>query len=187
MTICVFCGSRSDVSPRYRDAATRLGTLLGTAGIDLVYGGGRIGLMGLLADAALAAEGRVIGVIPRFLDELEVAHDGLQELVVTETMHERKRYMYDRSDAFVSLPGGLGTFDETIEVITHIQLGLLSKPIVLVDIDGYWQPLLDLVRHGFASGFIAEQHLGILEVVDRPEQVIPHVARRWLERAVPVS
>ena len=181
MTICVFCGSRSDVSPRYRDAATRLGTLLGTAGIDLVYGGGRIGLMGLLADAALAAEGRVIGVIPRFLDELEVAHDGLQELVVTETMHERKRIMLMNADAVAVLPGGAGSLDEFFEVLTWAQLGLHEKPVYLVDIEGYWQPLLALIGHVIAEGF-AEPSLGdLVQAVPNVDDLVVELRRSLRE------
>ena len=117
-SICVFCGSSGKVDDAYRQAATQLGTLVGEKGFDLVYGGGHVGLMGLVADAALASGSSVLGVIPKFLQEYEVGHDGLDELIVTDNMHDRKRLMYERSDAFVILPGGLGTLDETFEVLT---------------------------------------------------------------------
>lgn len=123
-SICVFCGSSSNVAEVYLQSARDLGRILGEAGMDVVYGGGHVGLMGIVADSALEAGSRVTGIIPKFLDEWEVGHEGLDELVVTETMHDRKHLMYDRADAFVTLPGGLGTFDETIEVITWTQLGL---------------------------------------------------------------
>ena len=176
-SVCVFCGSRSAVAAPFRAAATRLGTILGERGIDIVYGGGRIGLMGMLADAALAAGGRVIGIIPQFLHEIEVAHEGVHELVVTETMHERKEQMYRRSDAFIVLPGGIGTFDETIEVATHIQLRRFNRPLILVDVDGYWQPLLDLMRHGVSAGFIGPETLDIFTVVHQPEEVLDGISR----------
>ncbi len=134
--------------------------------MDLIYGGGRVGLMGIVADAALAAGSRVTGIIPRFLDEWEVGHDGLDELVVTETMHERKHLMYQSADAFVTLPGGLGTFDETIEVVTWTQLGLSKKPVILVNINGYWDRFLGLIRFAVDEGFAKQEHAGILTVVD---------------------
>ena len=176
-SVCVFCGSRSAVATAYREAAIRLGTILGEQGIDLVYGGGRIGLMGLLADAALSAGSRVTGVIPQFLHDIEVGHHGVHELIVTGSMHERKEQMYRRADAFVVLPGGLGTFDETIEVATHVQLHQFARPLVLVDVDGYWQPLLDLVRHGIRAGFIGPETLDIFTVVTRPEEVLDGIRR----------
>ena len=148
-----------------------MGTILGRAGIDLIYGGGRVGLMGVVADAALAAGSRVTGIIPRFLTEYEVGHPGLDELVVTENMHDRKRLMYERADAFISLPGGLGTFDETIEVMTWTQLGLSAKPVILVNVDGFWKPFLDLVRHSIAEGFARPENEAILSVVDTPAEV----------------
>ena len=171
--ICVFCGSSSRVDERYKRAAIDLGTLIAQAGRGLVYGGGKVGLMGLLADAALSAGGEVIGVIPEFLRELEVGHGAVTELVVTDSMHARKREMYERSDAFVTLPGGLGTLDETLEVLTWTQLHLSAKPIVLVDIAGYWRPLIDLIDHSIHQGFARPENRMAFTVVDRVEEVLP--------------
>jgi uncharacterized protein (TIGR00730 family) len=151
-SMCVFCGSSSRVADAHRAAATRLGTLVATHGMRLVYGGGRVGLMGLLADAALAAGGEVVGVIPQFLVDLEVAHTGLTELRVVESMHERKRTMAELAEAFVALPGGFGTLEEAVEVMTWYQLGLHRKPTVLVSIDGFWEPFRAL-----ADRFVAER------------------------------
>src|SRR6185503_522242 len=136
-SVCVFCGSSSRIADAHRTAAAELGTLIAARGLRLVYGGGRIGLMGVLADAALAAGGEVVGVIPQFLVDLEVAHTGLTELRVVPTMHDRKRAMFELADAFVVLPGGLGTLDETIEIVTWKQLGLHDKPVVLVEVGSF--------------------------------------------------
>jgi uncharacterized protein (TIGR00730 family) len=175
--LCVFCGSSADVDQRYRDAATELGGLLARSGVELVYGGGRVGLMGLLADAALAAGGRVTGVIPRFLHDREVAHTGLSELIVVASMHERKRRMFDIADAFVALPGGLGTLDETIEIVTWRQLALHDKPIIVVDVAGYWAPLSALVEHAIAAGFAPARVGGLLHMVPSVADVLPFLAR----------
>ena len=170
-SICVFCGSSGKVDEAYRQAASQLGTLVGAKGFDLVYGGGHVGLMGLVADAALASGSSVLGVIPKFLQDYEVGHDGLDELIVTDNMHDRKRLMYERSDAFVILPGGLGTLDETFEVLTWTQLGLSAKPVVLANINGFWNPLLALVDHLVSSGFAREENRSILQVADNMEEV----------------
>ena len=170
-SICVFCGSSGKVDDAYRQAASQLGTLVGAKGFDLVYGGGHVGLMGLVADAALASGSSVLGVIPKFLQDYEVGHDGLDELIVTDNMHDRKRLMYERSDAFVILPGGLGTLDETFEVLTWTQLGLSAKPVVLANINGFWNPLLALVDHLVSSGFAREENRSILQVADNMEEV----------------
>jgi len=174
--VCVYCGSSGRVDEIYRAAATRLGVIMAKAGLELVYGGGRIGLMGLLADAALASGGRVTGIIPSHLHDQEVGHNGLSELVVVDNMHERKRRMFEISDAFVVLPGGLGTLDETLEIITWKQLGLHDKPIVLVDVAGYWTPLLELVEHAVASGFVTRKSLGLYRVVPRVDDVLGALA-----------
>jgi uncharacterized protein (TIGR00730 family) len=158
--------------PAYRDAAMALGTAIGRAGAELVYGGGRIGLMGLVADAALAAGAKVIGVIPAALHNREVAHPGLSDLVVVPDMQERKREMFALSDAVAILPGGLGTLDEAFEAITLRQLGFFQKPIVLIDTKGYWQPLLVLVAHVIAAGFAAPNADRLYEVVAAPEEAI---------------
>ncbi len=157
----VFCGSSSRVAAVYREAAAALGVAIAARGWRLVYGGGRIGLMGLLADAALAAGGEVVGVIPEFLRGLEVAHTGLSELRVVPTMHDRKRAMFDLADAFVVLPGGLGTLDETIEIVTWKQLGLHDKPLVLIDIGGFWKGLRTLVDDIVREGFAHPEHAGL--------------------------
>ncbi len=174
--ICVFCGSSSRVDPRYRDAATALGHLLAERGDELIYGGGRVGLMGLVADAALERGARVTGVIPRFLMNLEVGHGAVSELVVTESMHDRKAVMYERADAFVVLPGGLGTLDETLEVLTWSQLRLSSKPVIIVDIAGYWQPLLALIEHSIESGFTRPANRDLYRVVATVDDVFDALA-----------
>jgi uncharacterized protein (TIGR00730 family) len=167
--VCVYCGSAGTVAEPYRDAARDLGVALARAGIDIVFGGGRIGLMGLLADAALGAGGTVIGVIPGALRDAELAHRGLSELVITGSMHERKRVMAERSDAFAVLPGGIGTLDEMFEIVTWRHLGLHDKPVFLVDIAGYWRPLRALLDHLAAQGFAAP-------LVPRLLQIVPGVS-----------
>ncbi len=151
--LCVYCGSSEGADPRYRDAARELGAGAAARGIDLIYGGGRNGLMGVVADAALARGGRVTGIIPVHLEHREVAHRGLSELIVVTDMHQRKRVMAERADAFAVLPGGVGTLDETIEILSWRQLGLHRKPLVIIDIAGYWAPLAELFRHIVASRF----------------------------------
>ena len=164
-SLCVYCGSSGAVEAQYREAANALGAHLARAGIALVYGGGRIGLMGLLADAALAAEGKVTGIIPSHLRDAEVAHRGVTEFVVVDSMHERKRLMAERADAFAILPGGIGTLDEMFEIVSWKQLRLHDKPILLVDIGGYWAPLRALLDHIIDTGFAGAQILGLLQVV----------------------
>jgi len=167
--LCVYCGSEFGRDPRYREAAAELGAALATAGIELVYGGGRVGLMGVLADAVLAAGGRVVGIIPDRLRDAELAHRGATELVIAGSMHERKRLMAERADAFAVLPGGIGTLDETFEMLTWRHLGLHDKPIFLVDVVGYWQPLRDLLGHLAAHAFTAP-------VVPRLLEIVPNIA-----------
>ena len=164
-SLCVYCGSSGAVAAQYRDAANELGAQLARAGIALVYGGGRVGLMGLLADAVLAGEGKVTGIIPSHLRDAEVAHRGVSELVVVDSMHERKRLMAERADAFAILPGGIGTLDEMFEIVSWKQLRLHDKPILLVDIGGYWAPLRALLDHIIDTGFAGTQTRGLLQVV----------------------
>jgi hypothetical protein len=152
-SVAVFCGSRVGARPAYRAAAVELGEGLARAGLRLVYGGGRIGLMGAMADAALGAGGEVIGVIPDFLERFEVAHGGVTELIVTDSMHTRKRRMFELADAFVSFPGGLGTFDETFEILTWRQLRLHDKPVLICDIEGSAAALLGLIEGAVGDGF----------------------------------
>jgi uncharacterized protein (TIGR00730 family) len=167
-SLCVYCGSSGAVDEKYRAAATELGEALAAAGIELVYGGGRVGLMGLLADAVLAGGGGVVGIIPARLRDAELAHQGATELAIAGSMHDRKRLMAERADAFAVLPGGTGTLDETFEILTWRQLGLHDKPIFLVDIAGYWRPLIALLDHIVARGFapsLVPQTLQILPTV----------------------
>jgi uncharacterized protein (TIGR00730 family) len=163
--LCVYCGSSGAVEASYREAASELGARLGAAGIELVYGGGRVGLMGLLADAALTTNGKVTGIIPRRLLDAEVAHLGVTELVVVDSMHDRKRLMAEKADAFAILPGGIGTLDELFEMLSWKQLELHDKPILLVDIGGYWAPLRALLDHIVVNGFARLQTRRLLHVV----------------------
>jgi uncharacterized protein (TIGR00730 family) len=163
--LCVYCGSSGAVAAAYREAASELGVSLANAGIEVVFGGGRVGLMGLLADAALANDGRVTGIIPARLHDAELAHRGVSELVIVASMHERKQRMAERADAFAILPGGIGTLDETFEMLSWKQLGLHDKPIFLVDIDGYWARLRGLLEEIVKRGFAAPRTRDLLQVV----------------------
>ena len=177
-SICVYCGSSLGHDTRYRENAATFGRLMAEAGIELVYGGGNIGLMGVTADAVLEAGGRVTGVIPEDLKRAELAHQDLHELLIVDSMHERKRAMFERADAFVALPGGPGTLDETIEIITWRQLGLHGKPVVIVDDGGYWQPLIALFEHTITQGFARDGFRRLFTVVKVVEDVIPTLARQ---------
>jgi uncharacterized protein (TIGR00730 family) len=161
-SICVFCGASMGHDETYRRAAESVGATLAARGIRLVYGGGRLGLMGAVADAALAAGGEVIGVIPRGLVDRELAHTGLTELIVVDTLHERKAAMADHADAFIALPGGLGTLEELAEVVSWAQLDLHAKPIGLLDVNGYFRALEAFLDHAVAEGFVAERHRRLL-------------------------
>jgi hypothetical protein len=165
-TLCVYCGSSGGVDERYRNAAVELGGKLAKAGIELVYGGGHRGLMGLLADAVLADGGRVTGIIPAAMREAEWAHTGLTELLVVDSMHTRKRLMAEKAEAFAILPGGVGTLDETFEILSWRQLRLHDKPVFLVDVAGYWRPLCELLDHIAEAGFAAPAVPKLLQVVD---------------------
>ncbi len=171
-SLCVFCGSRVGTDPAHKRQAGELGSLLGAGGIDLVYGGGGIGLMGVIADAALAAGGRVIGVIPKALSGVEIAHQALTELIVVDGMDQRKSAMIGRADAFAILPGGLGTLDEAFEVITWKQLGFHDKAIVVLDSSGYWAPFLALVDHTIAQGFTRPKAAALFQVVVSVEAIL---------------
>ena len=160
--VCVYCGSSTGRNPLYAGRAALLGERLAREGLALVYGGGNVGLMGIAADAALAAGGEVIGVIPEQLVGWEVAHRGLTRLEVVATMHERKARMFDLSDAFVALPGGFGTLDEMFEMLTWRQLGLGDKPCAFLDVDGYYAPLMAMLGRMLAEGFLREEHLSDL-------------------------
>jgi uncharacterized protein (TIGR00730 family) len=174
-SLCIYCGSRDRVDPAYRQAANDLGRLLGENRIRLVYGGGRIGLMGIAADAALTAGGEVTGIIPYHLHDVEVGHKGVTELIVTESMHARKEKMFDLSDAFAVLPGGLGTLDETFEILTWRQLKLHDKPVIIVNCGGYWTPFFDMAEHIIQSGFADRSILDHFIVVEDVADIIPTI------------
>ena len=175
-SICVFCGARFGTDPAGREVAQGLGEMLAQEGIAMVYGGGGVGLMGLAANAALKAGGKVVGVIPRFLLQREAGHPALTETVVVETMHERKLTMFERSDAFVVLPGGIGTLEELFEVLSWRTLGLHTKPIVIVDHGGFWGPLAALLRGIVEGGFAERTHLDHVAFVSDLNDVLPAIA-----------
>jgi len=175
-SVCVFCGARFGTASGSRELAANLGELLAREKMTLVYGGGGVGLMGVLANAALKAGGQVVGVIPRFLLEREAGHPALTETVVVENMHERKLEMFDRCDAIVVLPGGLGTLEEFFEVLSWRTLGLHAKPIVIVDLGGYWQPLAALLRSCVDGGFAERSHLDVVAFIETLDQLLPTLA-----------
>jgi hypothetical protein len=186
-SLCVFCGSSPGVDGRFVDAARDFGARLARHGVAVVYGGARRGLMGALADAALDDGGRVTGVIPRGLWEREIGHTGLTELLVVDSMHERKALMAERAAAFVALPGGAGTLEELFEAWTWALLGIHAKPVALLNVDGYFDPLLAMVDHMQAQGFMGATHRQMLVVDDDPERLLARLATyeapdvpRWL-------
>jgi len=172
-SVCVYCGSSSRVSDAYKQAATEFGKLIAQNNASLVYGGGRVGLMGLVADSVMANNGRVIGIIPHHIERREVAHQGLSELHVVDSMHIRKQMMVEKSDAFVVLPGGIGTLDEVCEVLTWKQLGMHDKPIVIANINGYWDPFAKLIEHVIQSGFMRAEDARLMTVVNSVEEIFP--------------
>src|SRR6476469_6786826 len=172
MRICVFCGASPGNEARYVDAARAVGEGLAERGIGVVYGGGRVGLMGALADAALAAGGEVIGVLPKALMEREIGHQGLTELRIVGSMHERKALMADLADGFVALPGGIGTLEELFEVWTWAQLGLHAKPCGLLDTDGFFAPLVGFLDHLVSTGFVQPAHRTMLLTAGSPETLL---------------
>jgi uncharacterized protein (TIGR00730 family) len=176
-SLCVYCGSSTGTDPAHRAAAERLGRLMAEHGVRLVFGGGRIGLMGVLADAVLAAGGHVTGIIPGHIEEREVGHQQVTELLIVDNMHERKHKMFELADAFAVLPGGLGTLDETFEIITWRQLGLHDKPVVLIDSAGYWKPLEDLLEHVIAGGFANGSVRRLFQFVDSVDEVFDVLAK----------
>ncbi len=183
--VCVFCGASSGRLAGYADAARAFGEAVAARGLGVVFGGGRVGLMGAVADGALAAGGEVIGVIPRWLVDRELAHSGVTELEVVGSLHERKARMAELADAFVALPGGFGTLDELIEQLTWSQLGLHDRPIGLLDVEGYWRPLIALARHATEEGFVRAADLAAIAVagdagslLDRLEQMTREEPRR---------
>ena len=188
--ICVFAGSSSGARGEYRAAAGALGDALARRGLGLVYGGARVGLMGAMADAALAAGGRVVGVMPEALIAKEVAHRNLTELHVVKTMHERKAMMAELSQGFIALPGGWGTLDEFCEILTWAQLGLHRKPCGLLNVGGYFDKLLAFVEHSVAEGFVRREHGEMIAVASEPAALLdllathkPPVVEKWIEKA----
>ncbi|MDX1967309.1 MAG: TIGR00730 family Rossman fold protein [Planctomycetaceae bacterium] len=186
--ICVFCGSSLGVDPAYREAAAHLGRAIAERGNTVIYGGGRVGLMGVVADAALSSHGTVIGVIPEFLSTKEIAHEGVTEMHTVPSMHVRKAYMAERADAFLALPGGLGTYDEFCEIVTWAQLGLHSKPIGLLNLKGFFDGLILQIERAVAEGFCRPEHRELFLVDDNPDRLLaaiesfeaPKVAK-WLK------
>lgn len=188
--LCVYCGSALGARPAYRAAATGLGTLLADRGIELVYGGGHVGLMGAVADGVLAAGGRVIGVIPRALMDRELGHTGIQDLRVVADMHERKMTMAGLADAFVAMPGGWGTIEELSEMLTWLQLGIHAKPIGLLNVDGYYDPLLAFVERMIDERFVRTEHRALMSVAADAETLLeallaPRAALldKWFDRS----
>ncbi|MCV0425328.1 MAG: TIGR00730 family Rossman fold protein [Roseibium sp.] len=173
-SVCVYCGSSFGSDPSHEASATRLGQLIAEAGLRLVYGGGSVGLMGTVANAALESGGDVTGIIPRFLEKREVMLDTLEDLIITKDMHERKHLMFQKSDAFIALPGGIGTLEEAVEMMTWAQLGQHKKPVLLANINGFWSPLLELFDHMRAQGYI------------RPETEIPYLVANKIEDILPM-
>jgi uncharacterized protein (TIGR00730 family) len=188
--VCVFCGSSPGARPGYTEATAELGRTLVADGLGLVYGGAGVGLMGTLADTVLAAGGEAIGVIPRALVEKEIAHTGLHDLRVVGSMHERKALMTDLADAFVALPGGLGTLEELLEIYTWAQLGLHQKPCALLDVDGYYAGIAAFLRHAVDERFLREEHRAMLIVEREPRALLDRLDRfeppafqpRWIDR-----
>jgi uncharacterized protein (TIGR00730 family) len=189
--LCVFCGSSTGSRPAYAHATRALGAALARRGLGLVYGGGSIGLMGVLADAVLAGGGTAVGIIPRGLYSAEIAHAGLSELRVVSSMHERKEVMAALADGFVALPGGLGTFEELLEMLTWLQLGIHRKPVALLDVEGYWRGLRQLLDDAVAGGFVEPARAAML-LADTEVEVLldrlvawqpPALTRIWLTPA----
>ncbi len=176
LSVCVYCGARHGAQPAYTAAARALGTAIGERGWQLVYGGGKVGLMGEVADATLAAGGRVVGVIPESLKALEVGHSGLHELHVVPTMHLRKQMMAERAQLFIALPGGIGTLEELYEVWTWHQLGYHDQPIGLLNVQGYYDALLRFMAHSVAEGFLSAPQHGVLQVGTDPVELLLRLA-----------
>jgi uncharacterized protein (TIGR00730 family) len=176
--ICVYCGSASGTNPEYVESARRVGTILARRGLGLVYGGGRVGLMGVVAEAVLDGGGRVLGVIPEALAKLEVAHHGLTELLVVDDMHQRKALMARRADAFLTLPGGIGTFEEFFETLSWAALDLHRKPMGILNVEGYFDPLLALLDHAVAERFVRKEFLDLLAISSDPEAIVEELTVR---------
>ncbi|MCU1367984.1 MAG: hypothetical protein JWN39_3623 [Ilumatobacteraceae bacterium] len=186
--LCVYCGTNVGTSPAYVEAATALGAEMAVRGIGLVYGGGRLGLMGAVADAVLAGGGDVAGVIPQSLVRAELAHPGLTSLEVSDTMHTRKARMAELADGFIALAGGFGTFEELLEVLTWNQLGFIRKPVVLFDVDGFYAPLIEMFADAVAAGFVRADHAALAQRATTVDEVLrlatapaPATAHKWID------
>lgn len=184
-TVCVYCASSSQVKPSYFEATARLARIFANAQLSIIYGGGSKGLMGQLADTTLEVGGKITGIIPRFMCEVEWHHANLTELILVETMHERKEKMALMADAVVALPGGCGTMEELLEVITWKQLGIFTKPIVIVNMEGYFDALIAMLNRAVDENFMRHQHKQMWTVVETPEEVLSaiHNSALWNENA----
>ena len=187
--ICVFCGSNKGAKPAYIEAAKSLGKVLVKKNIGLIYGGGKVGLMGVIADEVLASGGEVIGVIPQSLVNREVAHQNVTQMHIVNSMHERKALMADLSDGFMALPGGMGTFDEFCEILTWAQLGIHQKPCGILNIENYFTPLLAMFDHAMREGFLRDTHRALVIEATEPETLLdllakhqPQHVEKWLDR-----
>jgi uncharacterized protein (TIGR00730 family) len=187
--VCVYCGSSSGNDPAFVEMASALGRRLAIDGVGLVYGGGRVGLMGIVADACLAAGGSVIGVIPQSLWEREIGHTGLTELRVARDMHDRKATMETLADAFIALPGGFGTYEELFEQLTWLQLGTHAKPVVVLDVADFYAPLFALADNAVASGFLKQEHRDVLQRATSVDEALAHLQTpsatpvpKWIEK-----
>ena len=178
ITICVYCGSRDGARAEYADAARALGGMIGERGWSLVYGGSQVGLMGAIADAVLAAGGRAVGVIPQTLMRREIGHRGLTQLHVVQTMHQRKQMMAERADAFVALPGGIGTMEELFEAWTWRQLGYHAQPIGLLNVNGYYDTLLQFMQRTVEEGFLSPAQMAMIDVEDDPARLLDTLAAK---------
>jgi len=171
MKVCVFCGASFGNAPDYQTYAKEIGALIGSSDSTLVYGGGKVGLMGIVADSVLAHSGKVIGIIPDFLHKREVAHEGLTELYIVASMHERKMRMADLADAFIVLPGGLGTLDELVEILTWKQLSLIDKPVAVLNVKDYFDSFISLLKQMISEGFLNQNSLDELRISDNPKEL----------------
>lgn len=189
-SVCVYCGSSDRLDPEYTEAAGQMGAVIAARGLELIYGAGCTGLMGALADGALAAGGQVIGVIPGYFNTPQLAHGGLTRMEIVETIHQRKARMAELADAFIALPGGFGTLEELFEILTWAQIGLHQKPVGLLNTRRYFDPLLALVEHARNEGFIYAEHRALFTHAERPEALLaalmdhtpPGGLERWLTR-----
>ena len=185
-SLCVYCGSRVGNDPRNLAVAVELGRLMATAGVRLVFGGGSVGLMGTIADSVIENGGEALGVIPKGLFRTEIGHPGITELVEVGSMHERKARMAAESDAFVAMPGGLGTLEELAEIATWAQLGIHSKPVGVLDVDGFWAPLLEFLDGAVDAGFLSAENRDLVVRIDEVDDVLPVLSSRVVPEVAPV-